>query len=218
MDSDDNPSGRGESHPPKRTGLVPKKGSHSTVWKYFGFKPEDDKQCEVHRKVCFSLVAAPQGNTTDVSNHLKRHHKVQHDETIQRKKQRQASKTGTMQRLNLQQEITAPGQRYGPINTAQHQGFQGTMNTQDALPQLLFKRCSPTCTIRSGRGSRQNWSDLWSSRTTEPYLRMRLISWRLISRSKASCSWPRIFKTILKCCVQGHRLYVQRNSHCFLFC
>ena len=85
MDGDENPSGSGESHPPTRTELVPKKGSHSVVWKYFGFKPDDDKQSEVHCKVCFALVAAPQGNTTNLYNHLKRHHQVQYDEAVQGK-------------------------------------------------------------------------------------------------------------------------------------
>jgi len=66
MDGNENPSGSGESQPPKRTELVHKKGLHSAVWKYLEIKPEDDKQCEVHCKVCFSLVAAPQGNTTNL--------------------------------------------------------------------------------------------------------------------------------------------------------
>ena len=56
MDGDENP--RGSSHPLKRTELMPKKVLHSEVWKYFGFKPDDDKQREVHGKVCFALVVA----------------------------------------------------------------------------------------------------------------------------------------------------------------
>ena len=59
MNGNENPSSSGKSHPPKRTEL-PKKGSHLAVWKYFEMKPEDDKRCEVHCKVCFSLVATPQ--------------------------------------------------------------------------------------------------------------------------------------------------------------
>lgn len=28
--------------------------------------------------------------------------------------------------------------------------------------------------------------------------------------------WPRIFKTILQCCVQGHILFILRKSHCLM--
>jgi len=105
---------------------------HSAVWKYFEIKPEDDKQCEVYCKVFFSLVAEPQGNTTNLFNHLKHHHQVQHDETIQSKKQRQTSITETLYNAtsyppnsSIHKEITAAityhlAKDMAPINTAQH--------------------------------------------------------------------------------------------------
>ena len=71
MDGDKNPSGSGESHPTTQTDLIPKKGFHSVVWKYFGFKPENCNHCEVHCKVCFALVAVQHGKTTNLYNHLK---------------------------------------------------------------------------------------------------------------------------------------------------
>ena len=92
MDGDENPSGRGQSHPTTRNNLLPRKGSHSAAWKYFGFKSDDDKQCEVHCKVSFTLIAAQHGNATNLYNHLKRHHKVQHDEAVQGKKQTQTGR------------------------------------------------------------------------------------------------------------------------------
>ncbi len=71
----ENPGGDGESEDVSI--LVQKKGAHSTVWNFFGFKSQDDAQRVVICKQCFGIVAAPQGNTTNLYNHLKRHHRIQ---------------------------------------------------------------------------------------------------------------------------------------------
>ena len=75
------------------TELVPKKGSHSVVWKYFGFKQDDEGQANVNCKACSAIVAAPQSNTTNLYQHLKRHHKVQSDEAVQGKKSSESHPT-----------------------------------------------------------------------------------------------------------------------------
>ncbi len=73
----ENPGGDGESEDVSI--LVQKKGAHSTVWNFFGFKSQDDAQRVVICKQCFGIVAAPQGNTTNLYNHLKRHHRIQYE-------------------------------------------------------------------------------------------------------------------------------------------
>ena len=72
---EENPADGGNDNP--TVTLLPKKGSHSVVWKFFGFKEDDEDQKHVTCKQCFAIVAAPQGNTTNLYSHRKRHHKAQ---------------------------------------------------------------------------------------------------------------------------------------------
>lgn len=60
--------------------LVEKKGrTSSVIWRHFGFKSSDVEQKEIVCKVCHAVVSAPQGNTTNLFNHLKFSHKVIYD-------------------------------------------------------------------------------------------------------------------------------------------
>lgn len=59
--------------------LVPKKGSYSIVWKYFGFSESDVDQVQVLCKLC-SCAVQTSTNTTNLINHLKSHHEVQYQE------------------------------------------------------------------------------------------------------------------------------------------
>ncbi|XP_026105103.1 uncharacterized protein LOC113076626 [Carassius auratus] len=56
MDIDENPGPFGENQPTTQSQLVPKKGSHSVVWKYFGFKQEDQGQSGVICKVICKVI------------------------------------------------------------------------------------------------------------------------------------------------------------------
>ncbi|XP_060785451.1 E3 SUMO-protein ligase ZBED1-like [Neoarius graeffei] len=198
MDCEETPGGSGESHPKTRIELVPKKGSHSAVWKYFGFKPDDDKQSEVHCKVCSALIEAPQGNTINLYNHLKHHHKVEYDEAVQGKKQTQTQTTITRTLYNTtpyppnssrHKEITAAityhlAKDMAPINTVQHEGFRKMINTLDkwysipsrnffsnvALPDMYNKQWAVVEAELWEIVHFSATSDLWSTRTMEPYL------------------------------------------------
>lgn len=46
---------------------------------FFRFKPSNDVQGVIICKQCFGIVAALQGNSMDLYNHLKRHHKIQYE-------------------------------------------------------------------------------------------------------------------------------------------
>ena len=61
------------------------------MWKYF--RINDEGQSNVICKACFAIVAAPQSNTTNLYQHLKRHHKVQSDEAVQGKKSSESHPT-----------------------------------------------------------------------------------------------------------------------------
>lgn len=53
------------------------------MWNFFGFKPDDHRRGVIQCNQCFSAVAAPQGNETDLYNRLRRHHKVQLELSVQ---------------------------------------------------------------------------------------------------------------------------------------
>ena len=59
--------------------LVSKRSSTSVVWNYFGFKKEDAAQRQVLCKTCLATVATLRGNTTNLFQHLKKHHKALYD-------------------------------------------------------------------------------------------------------------------------------------------
>lgn len=187
---------------PLSLNLFRKKGSHSVVWKYFGFKQEDEGQFGVICKVCFALVAAPQGNTTNLYQHLKRHHKVQYDEAaVQGKRSEsrpkmQTSITDTLHNAtpyphnsSRSKEITEAiayhlAKDMVPIYNVERDGFQKMIHTLDkrysipsrnyfsyvALPAMYKK----VRTVVEAEVQQADYfsatTDLWSSRTMEPYM------------------------------------------------
>ena len=51
--------------------LVGKKGKgNSVVWKHFNFNESDSEQTKILCKICHAIMCAPQGNTTNLFNHL----------------------------------------------------------------------------------------------------------------------------------------------------
>ncbi|KAM8723706.1 E3 SUMO-protein ligase ZBED1-like isoform 2-T2 [Acanthopagrus schlegelii] len=77
-------SGAGDTSALAPTGdeepLVPREAAKSTVWSFFGFRASDIDQKDVICKECHRVVSAPKGNTTNLFNHLKTHHKQKYDE------------------------------------------------------------------------------------------------------------------------------------------
>ncbi len=199
----ENPGGDGESEDVSI--LVQKKGAHSTVWNFFGYKSQDDAQRVVICKQCFGIVAAPQGNTTNLYNHLKRHHRIQYELAMKDKgatpqnTSRQTTQTSITQTLYGASPYPPSSQRHkeitnaiayhlakdmAPINTVENEGFKAMIKTLDkryslpsrnyfssvALPGL-YTQCRMT--VEKELQNMQNFAattDLWSSRTMEPYL------------------------------------------------
>ena len=56
--------------------LVSKRRSTSVVWNYFGFNKEDVARRQVWCKTCLATVAMSRGNTTNLFQHFKKHHKA----------------------------------------------------------------------------------------------------------------------------------------------
>ncbi|XP_038155642.1 E3 SUMO-protein ligase ZBED1-like [Cyprinodon tularosa] len=59
--------------------LVPKRGSSSVIWNWFGFKKSDTEQKVVLCKVCRQPVTTKDSNTTNLFHHLKHKHKPEYE-------------------------------------------------------------------------------------------------------------------------------------------
>ncbi|KAK0140110.1 Zinc finger BED domain-containing protein 1 [Merluccius polli] len=192
--------------------LVPRKGSTSIVWGFFGFAESDADQKAVLCKECRRVVSAPQGNTTNLFNHLKKHHKPKYDECMKAKANAgpqnprqcsapaQATITATLHRAT---PYPSTSQRHAeitdaitfylakdmcPINTVNNEGFKSMVKTLDkkyvipsrnyfskvALPALYEKRRGEIEREITAVEYFATTTDLWSSRTMEPYLSLTI--------------------------------------------
>lgn len=62
--------------------LAEKKRSSSVIWKYFGFRKEDAQESSVLCRASLVEVATMKGCTTNMSHHLKQHHKALYEECM----------------------------------------------------------------------------------------------------------------------------------------
>ena len=66
--------------------LVQKKNTTSQVWHYFGFDPDSNgrpKNCDTPKcKLCLVCVAAKWGNTSNLLNHLRKHHPEEYSSVV----------------------------------------------------------------------------------------------------------------------------------------
>ena len=80
MDSAESEIEPGET--PTENSLVPKRSSTSVIWHYFGFDITDVQQKKVLCKTCRRIVATSRGNTTNLRQHLKKHHGHLYEECL----------------------------------------------------------------------------------------------------------------------------------------
>ncbi|KAI2644978.1 zinc finger BED domain-containing 1-like protein [Labeo rohita] len=189
---------RDEEDPPQKSDFVPKRKSKSSIWDYFGYKKEDVDQNEVLCMECHKVVATKHGNTTNLSDHLKRHHKALYDEYKAKSgcqpKQTNicdafASVTPYQKGSQRQKEITDAitfhiAKDMLPLNTVAKEGFKKMIRTLDrryVIPsrtyfsQVAIKELYEKCKSKieaelSHVEYYATTTDLWSSRTTEPYM------------------------------------------------
>ena len=184
--------------------LVPKRGPHSsTVWKFFGFEPDDEPQKRVICMHCYAPVKTKTGNTMNLLNHLQRHHKIQYEQATKdkpkKKKGRKTTQTDITQALYNATPYPNTSQRYkeitnavtyylakdmASINTVQNDGFKHLVKTLDkryqlpsrnyfsrtALPAMYFKIKATIEEELQDVSYFAATTDLWSSRTMEPYM------------------------------------------------
>ncbi|XP_057694544.1 E3 SUMO-protein ligase ZBED1-like [Corythoichthys intestinalis] len=134
--------------------LLPRRRSSSVIWAHFGFRASDTQQEVVICKECGRVVPAPQGNTTNLFNHLRTHHKNKHEECIraratlasQNPYQPTQPKIPATQSLHRESQYSSTAQRHAeitdaiayylakdmcPIDTVSNEGFIKMIKTLD---------------------------------------------------------------------------------------
>ncbi|CAB1438350.1 unnamed protein product [Pleuronectes platessa] len=83
-DSKNNAEGESDMTPsPDTEEIVGKKGNAtSVVWRWFGYGKHDEEQSKPVCKICRRSVPARTGNTTNLFNHLRRHHPSDYTESL----------------------------------------------------------------------------------------------------------------------------------------
>ncbi|XP_077403110.1 E3 SUMO-protein ligase ZBED1-like isoform X1 [Vanacampus margaritifer] len=184
--------------------LVPKRGAHSVVWRYFGFKKSDYNQKNILCTICFTKVAAGGGNTSNLLHHLSRRHVSEYEQCIKLKFAPFGS-AGGQQSL---QDALARGAPYDrksrrwiditnaitlhlakdmiALNTVEKEGFKQMVRTLDhryevpsrkyfsqvAIPNLYQKHKAKLETDLGAVRYFAATTDMWFSRTMEPYFGM----------------------------------------------
>ncbi len=191
----------GLTEPDTAETLVSKRSSTSVVWNYFGFKKDDFAQRQVLCKTCLGKVATSRGNTSNLIQHLKKHHKAMYDSCMAKRPSTSvSSKPNTTRQGSLTEmfESVTPYERTSkrhmeitqkvteciakdmmPLSTVTKPGFTALINTLDkrysmpshtyfsqvAIPEL-HKECKQRVSAELKIAAT---SDMWSSRTAEPY-------------------------------------------------
>lgn len=183
----------------KMEDLVGKRNATSVIWKYFGYKKDDADQKQVLCRECLAVVATTRGNTTNLFDHLSRHHKALYDECRARSDCRPKQKTisdafasvtpyekGSKRQKDITDAITFHlAKDMVPINTVTKHGFANMIRSLDqryvmpsrtyfsqiAIPELYDKcKAQVETELLSQVKFYAATTDLWSSRTTEPYI------------------------------------------------
>ncbi|XP_051571349.1 E3 SUMO-protein ligase ZBED1-like [Myxocyprinus asiaticus] len=195
----------GSTEPDTVETLVSKKNSMSVVWGYFGFKKEDAAQHQVLCKTCLANVATSRGNTTNLYQHLKKHHKAMYNSCMAKKPNTSvSSKPNTTRQGSLTEmflsltpyertskqhvEITQAVTEFitkdmMPLSTVTKPGFTALINTLDtrynmpsrtyfsqvAIPELHRKYKQRVAAELKTKEFFAATTDMWSSRTADPY-------------------------------------------------
>lgn len=87
--------------------LVPRQGSTSLVWRWFGFQKDDAVQDNVICKICRKSVPAKQSSTTNLFSHLRHNHSKEHGEYEKlQDAQQKPSTSGRPKPQSIQQTLT----------------------------------------------------------------------------------------------------------------
>ena len=124
---------------------MPKPGSKSTIWEYFGYKQDGDgKLIEddgIFCNICHRSVSAKSGNTSNLMSHLKNNHKSVH---AQLKTAKTSSSTAAKQPSSKQHSIETS---FGLVQPYQCQSKKWKELT-DAITHFIVKDGLPVYTVQ----------------------------------------------------------------------
>ncbi|KAI2645977.1 E3 SUMO-protein ligase ZBED1 [Labeo rohita] len=171
--------------------LVPKHKSSSIIWRYFGFRKDDVNQSDVLCRSCLTKIATKQGSTTNMFHHLKQHHRVLHEECMT---MRETPGTSQSSQNKPKQSLIADAfssvtpyestsTRHKEITDAitYHIAKDMTLDKRYKIPsrthfnQVAIPKLYNECKMSVESELREidhfaTTTDLWTSRTTEPYI------------------------------------------------
>lgn len=213
--------------------LVPRRGSTSLVWRWFGFERNDVVQDNVICKICRKSVTVKQSSTTNLIHHLRYNHSKEYEEFEKLRDSQQKTSTGRPKPQCAQQTLAESFRKRVPYERKSKR-WQDVTNAvtkfiaREMLPMRLVESESFTELVnvlepRYTVPSRKYFSgtalptlyndtrravekevqslthfatttDLWSSRTSEPYLSLTIHfideSWRLRSYCLQTSYFP----------------------------
>lgn len=106
-------------HPRPKTLLEKKGNTTSIVWTWFGYGKNDQEQAKPVCKICRRLVPARTGNTTNLFNHLRRHHPCNYTESVTLRAQ-----AGTTPHAQPSKATTSPVSIASRSGSAKQQSIQ----------------------------------------------------------------------------------------------
>ena len=203
--------------------IVNKSGKVSSpVWEFFGYYKSDRSQTNVVCKLCKTVVPTKTGNTTNLFYHLSRAHPLEHSRIKQPQSTKQKQQT-TMERYSTSVPYDKSSKRYKdisqavtyhiakdmlPLSTVERPGFKNLLHVLDpryvlpgrkyfsktAIPQMyLLCKDSVQKEILEAKYFATT-SDLWSSRTSEPYISLTVHfideEWKLQTRCLETAYFP----------------------------
>ena len=175
--------------------LIPRRGSSSLAWRWFGFEKADITQTTAICKLCKKAVAIKDCSTTNLFHHLRANHRKEYEEyekfrepaAQDKPKPPKVPKTQTQQTLaeslNRKVPYDKKGSGWQEITNAVTNYIAQVLNTLDPRYKLPGRKYfSHTALYESCRQTLEHklkdvahfatTADLWSSRTSEPYLSM----------------------------------------------
>ncbi|XP_071344173.1 E3 SUMO-protein ligase ZBED1-like [Trachinotus anak] len=203
--------------------IVDKNGTVSSpVWEFFGFYKSGRNQTNVVCKLCKNVVPTKSGNTTNLFYHLSRAHALEHSRIkqprpIQQKQQTTTERYSTSvpydKSSKCHKDITEAVAYYIakdmlPLSTVEKPGFKNLLHVLDpryVLPgRKYFSKTAITKLYLKCKESVQQeilsakyfatTSDLWSSRTSEPYISLTIHfideEWNLRTRCLETADFP----------------------------
>ncbi|XP_036957921.1 E3 SUMO-protein ligase ZBED1-like [Acanthopagrus latus] len=213
--------------------LVPRRGSTSLAWKWFGFEKTDVGQNTVICKICRKAIAVKQSSTTNLFHHLRTNHSKEYEEYEKLRDSAAQDKPSRPAVQHTQQTLAESFSRKVPYDR-KSQRWQDITNAitkfiaKEMLPMQLvegksFIELLNVLDARYTVPSRKYFSgtalttlydktrkavmsevqevkhfatttDLWSSRTSEPYLSLTVHfideSWKLRSYCLQTSHFP----------------------------